>query len=57
MLESEIDHPMVLFSSETGLGKDELWGIIKAHTKATIQDDESPYEDSVESSPGSAHEL
>ncbi len=50
-LSLRIDHPMVLFSSETGLGKDELWGIIKAHANATIEDEESPYEDASESSP------
>ncbi|MHA0857046.1 ribosome biogenesis GTP-binding protein YihA/YsxC [Paenibacillus sp. CMAA1364] len=33
-----IDHPLVLFSSETGLGKDELWGIIKANMRATEDD-------------------
>lgn len=37
-----IDHPLVLFSSETGLGKDELWSIVKANMSAT-EDDEDEF--------------
>jgi GTP-binding protein len=33
-----IDHPLVLFSSETGLGKDELWSIVKANIRASEED-------------------
>jgi GTP-binding protein len=35
-LQMDPTHPLVLFSSESGLGKDELWGIIEKAIRETI---------------------
>ncbi|AJS57490.1 ribosome biogenesis GTP-binding protein YihA/YsxC [Paenibacillus sp. IHBB 10380] len=39
-LSLRVDHPLVLFSSDTGLGKDELWSIILSHTNSKDEDEE-----------------
>lgn len=42
-------HSMVMFSSETGLGKDELWGIIQSYTNPASETDEANSADGNES--------